>query len=279
MNSNLEPQSDMAKAPISRRLFLRTAGATALASIAASIPLDSSAFPVLSSASLNSSNDEFQKALAIADASSEFAQAMEELAGQAFSILPGKSNFTRFDEQPHLVGLMMSDTRPDPKKEGADIAVTIDLKASALVAVNYTVGRSLTEGLDITRVRFTPNASRMEHHALFSRDESSIFQSAPVESLVSTFPASSVSVITDIDRNMGRSPDGWTECTGWYYSSCCGTQWCYCCYGPFCDNYLRCVCNTEYRNCRYCYGVGACEPWYSEWRNQWVGCGGLPGCS
>ena len=76
-------------------------------------------------------------------------------------------------------------------------------------------------------------------------------------------------------------PSSWKECTPWYYDSCCQMEWCVCCVLWWCDPYLRCTCNTEYRNCRDCTRnpdcSESCGSWYSEWRDDYVGCSGI-GC-
>ena len=258
---------------MTRRSFLRAIGATALASVVTSIPLSFAPSLIPSVASSAGDEQDVHKALEIATASSVFSQAIEELSKLGFEFVPGKSDFLRSSDKPHLGGLAMSDTRPDPKKEGAHIVVTVDLEEHALVAVNYTIGKSMAAGLDITRVRLAPSQAREERHEFFLRDDATVYRSTPVDALIVATTASASSDSASLPADQTTAPESWTECTDWYFSSCCGISWCTCCYGILgCVSDFRCVCSREYRNCRVCYASQVCGSWYSEWRNRNHGC-------
>jgi hypothetical protein len=261
---------------ISRRKFLELLGVTTVGAIAANVTIPSS----ITSASSGDRAD-FAKSLAIVVESPLYRQAIDELEAKGFLFDLKKSTFQRAPKEPGLVGIVLAQTKTPSRKTGADIALTVSLREEALHAVNYVVGQSNEDSLEIARVNLTFGKSRTASSESFARGQATLQRGAPVLPIGEVIETISGQVSNKPAPESVCTPSSYTECTDWYYSSCCQASWCCCPAGIFCSTTLVCICNREYRNCRKCRRNSncsiSCGSWFSQWRNVSFTCRGV-GC-
>lgn len=154
---------------LSRRKFLEILGATTVAAIAANVSIPSSIATAASGDRVD-----FAKALAIVVESPLYRQAIDELEAKGFLFDLKKNTFQGAPKEPDLVGIVLAQTKTPSRKTGADIALTVSLREEALHAVNYVVGQSNEDSLEIARVNLTFGKSRTASSESFARGQATL---------------------------------------------------------------------------------------------------------
>jgi hypothetical protein len=266
-NDNLDNHQLLRGMP--RRSFLKAIGATTVGIVASTLSVPDS----IAMASQRDAVDQ-EKAISVAAASPLVEKALWELSDKGFVFdLQQGTGLQRFPGKESMVGIIVKDFIPQffHRTEGSHLILTVDLEISALQALQFTVGRSLTDGLDISSVTLFEDL-RFESHAFFTRDDEPSFIGPPVLPL----PKEKVTSATNPTQTLQGCPT-YKECTQWYYDSCCERKICYYCTpgdptqppGVICFTSDRCQCNREYRNCRNCNVCTGCGSYYSEWRSRY----------
>ena len=272
MSNDKREQDGLRK--FSRRDLLKMIGVAGLGTVAAKVALPPAVIHAIAK-----DQGELEKVRSIVSESLLYNTALDELTGQGFDFDLEAGNFSRYDKDPRIVGIALSNVKDVPHSPtGATLSLSINLETSSLYALEYVIGRSQAKGLQIQRTTLlVPESAdgtlqRIHDEQLYLREEEDIASSKTSEQDPQLDSTESCNYLYT-----------YKECTPWYYDSCCNVQWCVCCYGiGGCSTMLRCTCNREYRNCRDCIHYAncpdSCGSWYSEWRNVEVGCSGI-GCN
>jgi hypothetical protein len=224
---------------VSRRTFLKVLGL-------ATLPLVTS-LPFFDLAVWPDRDHAAEMQLHLADHARALLQdAITELQAQGFSFDLEQSILVQLPQRPHLLGLMLRDSRLPPRHDGADIALTLNLHTPQRSALTYLVGRSNADGLELRQVIVEPGRKRQQRQMHISREAGSIQQRPPVSAARGTlYQAAS--------RSAAGHTDEPAEQSHWYYNHAGGALWLE---APrsekTADRQLRFTTCEEYRNNRMC---------------------------
>jgi len=144
-----------------------------------------------------------------------------ELQAQGFPFDIDQSILVQLPQQPHLLGLMLRDTRLPPRHDGADIAMTIDLHAPERSTLAYLVGRSDTDGLELRQVIVEAGGRRQQRQIRISREAATVQQRPPIYAAHRMlYQSAGPSVV-----GHGHESPLWLEQTHWYYNHAGGALW------------------------------------------------------
>jgi hypothetical protein len=147
--------------------------------------------------------------------------AIAELQTQGFPFDSDQSILVELPQQPHLLGLMLRDTRLPPRHDGADIAMTIDLHAPERSTLTYLVGRSHADGLELRQVIVEGDGRRQERQIHLSRDAGEVQQRSPVHAAHRML----YQAASPMAAGHGEDSPLWHEQTQWYYNHAGGALW------------------------------------------------------
>lgn len=241
--------------PMSRRRFLQILGAVGVGAVASSLQV-----PEPVSRALASDLADFERAKALTSVSPAYQHVIQELGKKGFTFDFANSLLARHPSNPAMVALEINAVVPLPSKTASRLAITVNIKDSRLISVQYIESESLprefvvNHGLVVSQTNgslvWDKHQGRVSHSDAVPGTASQQLTSSPPPEGAGNRPQKA-----QVGPN-GETPDScaeeyWTECTDWYAcSECVQYSWCY---FPTCpDPFYLCTRACDWYACRPC---------------------------
>lgn len=200
---------------LSRRAFLKLLGF-------ASFPLIASLPRTVPSTSSRSLQDSDNNRGQVGYVQALMARALAELRRAGFAFDLTQSSVVQVHQHPFLLGLLLQDIGLPPHREGADLALTMDLRAPRAAMLTYIVGRSNESALSVHLVSLGIGDWQVEARQQFPRQANAVHAAPlPVPAHTSAYRRSSPEQ-SGLERVATHT---YCERTPWYYYHAGGASW------------------------------------------------------
>jgi hypothetical protein len=191
-------------------------------------------------------------------------QAFDELRAHGFPFQLEQGSVYQHPERPTLYGLVLQDSLLAPRRQGADIAFTLDTEAAERSILSYIIGHSEDDGLHLATAVLTAQGIRSERRAIVLREQFPTMRAPARHILRNSLLANTWTTATDASAGAPVL----VEHTAWHYDHSAGPLWTLV---RGADGYdtpqLRLTTSQEYRDSRLVIsGQARFDGWQSDVR-------------